>query len=276
MELPNESAAAFGTYHNRLKLQGVKFTLDGSPQGKTAFWSEPLLTPGPGGEENWRGAPLFPPETVNKAMAEVFTKGIQVFCHANGDAAIDMTIDGVRAAGVKASQDRRTVIIHSQCMRTDQLDDYVELGFSPSFFTAHTFFWGSEHTANLGEKRASFISPMKSALDRGLHCSNHTDFSVTPMDPMRVMWSSITRESREGQIIGPAERIDRWQALKALTIEGAWQLFEEDQKGSLTAGKLADLVILDANPLTVETDAILDIKVIETLKEGVPVYQREG
>jgi predicted amidohydrolase YtcJ len=185
-----------------------------------------------------------------------------------------MIIDGAHLAGVKASEDRRTVIIHSQAMRPDQLDTYAELGFSPSFFTMHTFFWGTEHTANLGEKRASFISPMASAIAKGLVCSNHSDFSVCPMDPMRMMWSSVTRQAREGQIIGPAERIDRWQALKALTINAAWQLFEEDQKGTLEAGKLADLVILDANPLTVETDAILDIQVVETLKEGETVYRR--
>ncbi|MFN8467549.1 MAG: amidohydrolase, partial [Caldilineaceae bacterium] len=209
MDLPETASQAFGVYQNRLKLQGVKFVLDGSPQGKTAFWTEPLLTKGPGGEENWRGAPIFPPEVVNKALAEVYEKGIQVFCHANGDAAIDMVIDGARAAGVKASDDRRTVIIHSQVMRPDQLDAYVELGFSPSFFTVHTFFWGSEHTANLGEKRASFISPMASAVKKGLRCSNHNDFSVTPVDPMRMMWSSVTRQAREGQILGPEERVDR-------------------------------------------------------------------
>ena len=271
-ELPDESASAFGTYNQRLKLQGIKFLMDGSPQGKTAFWTEPLLTPGPGGEENWRGAPLFPPEQVFAALEEVWSKGIQVFCHANGDAAIDMIIEGAELAGIKASQDRRTVIIHSQVMRPDQIEKYVELGFSPSFFTMHTFFWGSEHQANLGEARAAFISPMKTAGDAGLICSNHTDFSVCPMDPMRVVWSSVTRQAREGQIIGPDERIDRWNALKALTINAAWQLFEEDRKGTIKAGRLADLVILDANPLTVDTDDILNIKVVETLKEGTSVY----
>jgi hypothetical protein len=273
MELPDQSAEAFGSYTNHLKLQGIKFHMDGSPQGKTAFWTEPLLTGGPGGEENWRGQPLFPPETVNKALAEVYAKGIQVFAHANGDAAIDMIIDGMRAAGATAADDRRTVIIHSQCMRPDQLDPYVELGFSPSFFTAHTFYWGEEHTANLGPERAAFISPMASAIAKGLRCSNHTDFSVTPMEPMRVMWSSITRKSKKGNIIGPDERIDIWQALKSQTIEAAWQLFEEDHKGTLEPGKLADLVILDANPLAVETDSLLDISVSETIKEGKTVYQ---
>ena len=165
------------------------------------------------------------------------------------------------------------MIIHSQVMRPDQIENYVELGFSPSFFTMHTFFWGSEHEANLGKQRASFISPMQTAIDAGLICSNHTDFSVCPMDPMRVMWSSVTRQAREGQVIGPDERIDRWNALKALTINAAWQIREENQKGTIEAGKLADLVILDGNPLTVETDDILTIKVVETLKEGKSVYK---
>jgi predicted amidohydrolase YtcJ len=159
-------------------------------------------------------------------------------------------------------------------MRPDQLPRYAELGFSPSFFTLHTFFWGEEHTANLGPERAAFISPMKSAIRHGLVCSNHTDFSVCPMDPMRVMWSAVTRRSRAGTVIGPDERIDRWESLKALTINAAWQIREEDRKGTLTPGKLADLVILDADPLTVETDKILDIQVIETLKEGKSVYRR--
>jgi predicted amidohydrolase YtcJ len=272
MEIPDETPDAFGNYHSRLKLQGIKFAMDGSPQAKTAFWSESLLTPGPGGEENWRGQPLFPPEQVNKALATSYGADIQVFCHANGDAAIDMIIDGARLAGVKAEDDRRTVIIHSQVMRPDQIDDYVELGFSPSFFTSHCFFWGDTHLSNLGEKRASFISPMASALRAGLIFSNHTDFSVTPIDPMLPLWSSITRKMRDGSVLGPDERVDRWNGLKALTINAAWQLFEEDQKGTLEAGKLADLVILDTNPLTVPEDDILNIKVVETIKEGVTVY----
>ncbi|MFO7663967.1 MAG: amidohydrolase family protein [Chloroflexota bacterium] len=261
---------------NRLKLQGIKFAMDGSPQAKTAFWSESLLTPGPGGEENWRGQPLFPPEQVNKALATIYGEGIQVFCHANGDAAIDMIIDGARLAGVKAEDDRRTVIIHSQVMRPDQIDDYVELGFSPSFFTSHCFFWGDTHLDNLGEKRASFISPMTSALRVGLIFSNHTDFSVTPIDQFLPLWSSLTRKMRDGRVLGPEERVDRWNGLKALTINAAWQLREEDRKGTLEAGKLADLVILDANPLTIPEDDILNIKVVETIKEGVTVYPSQA
>ncbi len=274
MSIPDAAAESFGVYKNRFKLGGVKLTLDGSPQGKTAFWTQPLLTPGPGGEENWRGEPLFPPELINRATKELYDKGIQVFAHCNGDAAIDMMIDAARAAGVKAEDDRRTVIIHSQFQRPDQLDSYVELGFSPSYFTAHTFFWGKVHVENAGKERAYFISPMASAIKKGLHCSNHNDFSVTPMEPMRMVWSAVTRLSREGEVIGPDERIGVWAAFKAITIESAWQIREEDSKGTIEPGKLADLVILDGDPLTVELDHILNIQTIETFKEGVSVYKK--
>jgi predicted amidohydrolase YtcJ len=273
MALPDTAAESFGTYRNRVKLQGIKCIVDGSPQGKTAFWTEPLLTPGPNGEADWCGQPVFPKELIEQMVKQIADAGIQIFSHCNGDAAIDVMIDACRAAGMKDADDRRTVIIHSQFMRPDQLDDYVELGLTPSFFTVHTFFWGDVHEENLGRERAYFMSPMASAVTKGLHCSNHNDFSVTPIDPMRMVWSAVTRQSRSGEIIGPDERVDPWQALKALTIEAAWQIREEDSKGTIATGKLADLVILDGDPTTVPADQLLDIAVVETFKEGRSVYR---
>ena len=266
------SAASFGAYHHRLKLQGIKCIVDGSPQGKTAFWTQPLLTPGPNGEADWCGQPVFPREQIQAMVKQITDAGVQIFCHCNGDAAIDLMIDACRTAGMTAGDDRRTVIVHSQFMRPEQLDDYVELGLSPSFFTVHAFFWGDVHVENLGRDRAYFLSPMASAVKAGLHCSNHNDFSVTPIDPMRMVWSAVTRTSRSGEVIGPDERVDPWQALKALTIEAAWQIREEDSKGTLAPGKLADVVILDGDPTTAAPDEILDISVVETFKEGRSVY----
>jgi predicted amidohydrolase YtcJ len=185
-------------------------------------------------------------------------------------------LDAVRAAGVKAEQDRRTVIIHSQCMRPDQFDSYVELGISPSFFTAHCFFWGDLHLENLGEERAFFISPARTAQTRGIRFSNHNDYSVTPIEPMRMTQTAMDRTSRKGVVIGPDERIDCWSALKALTIDAAWQIREENSKGTIETGKLADLVILDANPMTTPVEKISGIKVVETFKEGKSVYQRKA
>lgn len=272
MELPPNASDAFGTYRDRLKLQGIKCIVDGSPQGKTAFWTKPLLTPGPNGEADWCGQPVFPEDVIHQMIKTVADAGIQIFSHCNGDAAIDLMIDSCRAAGMTAGDDRRTVIIHSQFMRPEQLDEYVELGLSPSFFTVHAYFWGDLHEENLGPDRAHYLSPMASAVKAGLHCSNHNDFSVTPIDPMRMVWSAVARTSRSGVVMGADERVDPWQALKALTIEAAWQIREEDDKGTLSPGKLADLVILDADPTAVPTDQILDISVVETFKEGRSVY----
>ncbi len=263
----------FGSYQDRLKLSGVKLIVDGSPQGKTAFWTEPLLTPGPAGEENWRGAPLLPPETLNQTYKAVSERNIPVYTHANGDAAIDMVIEAAEATGVTAADDRRNVVVHSQFMRPEQLDDYVRLGLIPSFFTVHTFFWGDVHLENQGQERAFFLSPMKSAQEKGIRFSNHNDFMVTPVDPMFMIWSAVHRISRNGVVIGPDQRVDVWTALKALTLDAAYQNFEEDTKGSLEPGKLADLVILSANPLKVDPMTIRDITVEETFKEGKTIYR---
>jgi predicted amidohydrolase YtcJ len=263
-------------YHQRLKIGGVKVMADGSPQGRTAYWTEPLLTSGPEGEPNWRGAPMLPYEQFAPLVRDLVAHNIRVNCHANGDAAIDMLIKALRAAGVKAEQDRRDEVIHSQFVRADQLDSYAELGVTPSFFAAHTFFWGDVHVANTGEKRAFFISPLKAASDRKLHFSNHTDFTVTPLDPMMTIWSAVARESRSGRIIGPAQRVDAFTALKAITLDAAWQYREERTKGSLEAGKLADLVVLSANPLKVEPAELRSIRVVETIKEGKPVFRLSG
>jgi predicted amidohydrolase YtcJ len=272
LEMPQPALDAFGKYHDRLKLQGIKLVVDGSPQGKTAFWGEPLLTPGPNGEENWRGQPMFPPEQLNASVAELSAQGVQLFAHCNGDAAIAMMIEACHKAGLKPEQDHRTVIIHSQFMAPGQLEQYAELGLHPSFFTVHAFFFGDTHLANLGPERAGRMSPMASAMALGLHCSNHNDFSVTPIEPMRMIDTAMTRRSRTGVVLGESERVSAEAALRALTIEAAWQIREEDSKGSLAAGKRADLVILDADPTATAPEHLNDITVVATLKDGACIY----
>ena len=272
LEMPQPALDAFGSYHDRLKLQGIKLLVDGSPQGKTAFWGEPLLTPGPNGEANWRGQPVCPPEQLMEAVERLSAQGLQLFAHCNGDAAIDLMIEACRRAGLKPEQDHRTVIIHSQFMAPGQLEHYVELGLHPSFFTVHAFFFGDVHLANLGPERAGRMSPMASAMALGLHCSNHNDFSVTPIEPMRMVETAMTRRTRTGVVLGESERVSAEAALRALTIEAAWQIREETSKGSLAAGKRADLVILDADPTAVAPERLNDIGVVATIKDGACVY----
>jgi predicted amidohydrolase YtcJ len=267
------AADKFGKYENRFKIGGVKFTIDGSPQGRTAWWTEPLLTSGPGGEQNWSGQPIMPVDLYKKAFKILHDRGIRVFSHANGDAAVDLAIEAAREAGVTPGQDMRHAVIHSQFMRPEQIDAYAELGLVPSFFTVHTFLWGDQHWENTGE-RANFISPLKAAQNAGIRFSNHNDFSVTPVDPMFMMQTAMLRTTRSGRVLGEDQRVDAWTALKALTIDGAYFYKEEDSKGSIEVGKLADLVILDGNPLTTEPQTLTDIGIVETFKEGKSIYRR--
>jgi predicted amidohydrolase YtcJ len=268
-----EQAPKYASYQNHLKIGGIKLATDGSPQGKTAFFTEPFLTGGPGGETDWSGEPLLSAEEFEQILASIYKAGIQVFVHANADAAVDMVLDAHKKQGHLAGEDSRTVIIHSQFIRQDQLDAYAKYDMVPSFFSNHAYFWGDVHVKNLGEKRAHFLSPMKTASDMGIHFTNHSDYMVTPLNPLFTMWSAVNRVSRTGKIIGADQRITAEQALKSITLDGAWQYFEEESKGSITANKLADLVILNGNPLTIDPMEIKNIKVLTTFKEGKKVYE---
>jgi predicted amidohydrolase YtcJ len=268
-------AAEFGqyeTYNQRLKLGGIKIVSDGSPQGKTAFFSQPYLTGGPGGERDWRGEPVLPPEQLLPLLGAVYDAGMQAYVHANGDAAVDMLLNAHEQNLAKAGADSRTVIIHSQFIRPDQLEAYSRYGMVPAFFSNHAYFWGDVHVANLGEQRAHYLSPMQSAGKLGIHFTNHSDYMVTPLSPLFTVWSAVNRVSRSGQVIGADERITPERALKAITLDAAWQYREETMKGSISVGKLADFAVLDASPLTIDPMKIKDIEVLATYKEGRQIY----
>lgn len=272
--LMKNPVSSFGKYVNHVKLGGVKITADGSPQGRTAYFTTPYLTGGPGGEKNWRGEPTFPEAELKEMVKKVYDLGLPLNIHANGDAAIDMLLRAHEyAAAGDLSKDRHTTVIHSQFVRADQLDKYVQYKITPSFYTEHTFYFGDTHVLNRGKEQAFFESPMRAAIDKGLKPTNHTDFVVVPLDQMFVMWTAVNRISRGGVVIGPDQRITAMEALKAITINAAYQYSEEKSKGSLEPGKLADLVILDKNPLKVDPLAIKDIKVVETIKEGKTIYK---
>ena len=271
----NKPQYTFGTYKNGLKLQGMKITQDGSPQGKTAHVSHPYLTGGPGGEKNWTGETTIPKDQFIALVKKAFENDLQVFIHSNGDATIDQAIEAVEAANVTAKDDKRTVIIHSQFQRPDQLPKYVELGLTPSYFTNHTFFWGEVHIKNIGQDAAAFISPVKAATKLGLKYSNHTDFNVTPLNPFFVMWTAMAREMRNGEVLGADQRVDAYTALQGLTTGPAYQIFEEQRKGKIKKGMLADFVILGKNPLkATNLNAIKDIEVVETIKEGATIFKK--
>jgi predicted amidohydrolase YtcJ len=181
-------ASEWGRYVNRVKIGGAKITLDGSPQGKTAYFTTPYLTGGPSGQKNWRGEPSFPEADVKAFFKKVYGLGLPLNAHANGDAAIDMLLRVHEyAAADDLNKDRHVTIIHSQFVRADQLDQYVKYKMTPSFFTEHTYYFGDTHVLNRGKEQAFFESPMRAAIDKGLRPTNHTDFVVAPLDQMFVM-----------------------------------------------------------------------------------------
>lgn len=264
----------WGRYDRRLKVGGVKITIDGSPQGRTAAFTTPYLTGGPGGEKDWKGELAAPQEIINRAVKQVYDLGVPLNLHANGDAAIDAFFKAHEfAAAGDLSRDRKVTMIHAQFTRKDHIPKYAAYRIRPSYYTLHTYYFADAHIANRGLEQAQYISPMRDSIDAGLRPTNHTDFVVAPLDQMFMLWSAVNRISRSGKEIGPSQRVSPLEGLKTMTIWAAEQYGEEDAKGSLEPGKLADLVILDRNPLKVDPMSIKDIKIVETVKEGQTIYR---
>lgn len=264
------------TYEKRFRIGGVKLTIDGSPQGKTAYLSEPYFHPPHGQSADYRGYGAIDESTVMASVAKAFANGWQILCHANGDAAIDQYIDAVRAAQAEYPEvDNRPVLIHGQTLRRDQVEALDALGIFPSLFPMHTFYWGDWHRDSaLGPVRADNISPTGWLLARGMMFGSHHDAPVALPDSMRVLSATVTRRSRSGDILGPEHRVPVATALKAMTLWPAWQHFEENEKGSIEPGKLADFVVLSANPLAEPEEKLGTLLVEQTIKEGRVVYQR--
>lgn len=265
----------WGKYHDHLKIGGAKITIDGSPQGRTAAFTSPYFSGGPGGEENWVGELTFPQELINQFVKKVYDLEVPLNLHANGDAAIDAFLEAHETVAAEdLSKNRHVTLIHAQFTRKDHLPKFLEYKITPSFYTLHTYYFADAHISNRGLEQAQYISPMRDAIDAGIKPTNHTDFVVAPLNQPFMLWSAVNRISRSGQVIGEDQRITPYEGLQAMTINVAYQYQEADSKGSLKVGKLADLVILDRNPLKVAPDAIKDIKVLETIKEGKSIFKR--
>jgi predicted amidohydrolase YtcJ len=264
------------TYTDHFRIGGVKLTFDGSPQGKTAWFTKPYFQVPAGQKPDYAGYPAFPkPGEAQGWVDMAYRNKWQLLIHANGDAAIDELIKTVGSAQAQfGGGDRRTVMIHGQYLRADQIPALKAEGVFPALFPMHTFYWGDWHrTSVAGPERAEFISPTRAVRDAGMKLSIHHDAPVTFPNSMRVFDSAVNRTTRSGHLLGPGQRLTPMEALQAMTIWPAFQHFEEATKGSIETGKLADLVILDKNPLTVPRATIKDIKVLETIKAGETVFK---
>ncbi len=260
-------------YKNHLKIGGYKLFLDGSPQGRTAWMLEPyrdVQDPQKEDPDHYRGYPIYEDAVVEDYVKKAAGENRQILVHCNGDAACRQMINACEKADCAHI---RPVMIHAQLVRREQLEQMARLGMIASFFVAHTYYWGDIHLKNFGEARAENISPVKSAINKGVTATFHQDTPVILPDMIETLWCAMNRETREGRALNRDEQVDAFEALTAITTACAYQYFEEDVKGSIREGKLADLVILSENPLNVPPHEFKRVRVMETIKEGKTVWK---
>lgn len=257
----------------RLSLPRVKIIADGSIQGYTGYLSEPYYEPYKG-DVLYRGYPSVSRDDLFRQVEGLHIQKIQYAIHVNGDASVEDALDAIEAA--QQSQpwpDARPLFIHAQMSRKDQIQRMAQLGVTPSFFSSHTYYWGDRHAAIfMGPERAANMSPAGWALDAGIRYSAHADTPVTPMLPLQVVWSQVNRITTGGAVLGRHQRVAPMAALRAVTIDAAWQVFMDDSVGSLEPGKLADMVVLSGSPL--ESLDVRELLVERTFIGGAEVYTR--
>lgn len=249
-----------GRYRHGFRLGGYKLFLDGSPQGRTAWLSKPYL----GTPADYCGYPVYSDQQVREFVAFAAKERAQLLTHCNGDEAAAQLLRAFRGE----DHGLRPVMIHAQTLRPDQLPELKKIGMIPSYFVAHTYHWGDVHLANLGYERASRISPLASTLRAGIPFTLHQDSPVLPPDMLETVWCAVNRVTKAGKKLAQSESISAEQALRAVTANAAYAYFEEEQKGTLQAGKQADLVVLSQNPVKCPPARLKDIRVLATYKRG--------
>ena len=274
-DLENNTPANLGPDSDRFKNVGVKFWYDGSPYTGNMFLDQPflnsnLMQKGLGVPRDTCGYSMLPKETLHRLVQKYHDQGAQIAIHGQGDRAIRDIID-VYEAVLQASprQDHRHRIEHGALFPLDQMRRATELGLTTSWHVNHIHYYGEALRDDIvGPERSKNLMPMGSARQWGHVNSMHNDSPMYPAEPFKLIRTAVTRATRNGDIIGPDQAISVMDALKAVTINAAWQMFMEDIIGSLTPGKRADLTVLSDNPLNVEPMQLDRIKVIETWSDG--------
>jgi predicted amidohydrolase YtcJ len=256
------------------KLGAVKIVADGSIQGYTGYLTHPYHVPAVDRKDDYAGYPLQARQTLVDIVEKYHQAGMQIAIHGNGDASIDDIIFAIESAQNKRpNPDARFIVVHSQMVRDDQLMKYKELGITPSYFNAHVYYWGDRHREIfIGPDRAKRISPLATTEQLGIKFTTHSDSPVVPMTPWLNAWSAVTRQTSSGQTLGLNEAVSRYSALTAMTIDAAWQVFEEQTRGSLEPGKFADFVILEKDPLA-SNNNLKDPVVLSTWIGGIRKYK---
>jgi hypothetical protein len=265
----------FGGHSDRLSAAGAKFWYDGSFPSGTVFLEEPylnseLMQERLGVPRDTCGFSMMPKETLKELVRKYHDQGHQISIHAHGDRGIRDVIDVYEdVLRISPRDDHRHRIEHCGLFPIDEMERAVRLGLTPSWHINYIYYFGEAMRDEIiGPARANVLMPIAAANNAGLRSSLHNDSPMFPADPFKLMRTAVTRRTRKGETIGEDQAITIDEAIKAVTINAAYQLFLEDKVGSLEKGKLADMVVLSENPKKIDPLQLDQIRVMETYREG--------
>jgi len=254
------------------KLDSAKLFQDGSIQGRTGALRQPYYH-----DSNLYGELTFPQQTLNDYVLELHNLGYRIATHGNGDRAIGSILEAYQnTLDTSPRDDHRHRIEHVQTATPEDLKSMKDYHIAASFFINHVYYWGDRHkNIFLGPERAERINPLKEADDLGLLYTLHSDCPVTPISPLFSIWAAVNRVTKDGHVLGEAQKIDVETALRSMTIYGAQLNFDEQDLGSIEIGKLADFAVLDQDPTAVDPMTIKDINILATIINGEIVYKNK-
>ena len=250
------------------RLGGVKIWADGSFGGGSAAFSEPYHDPPTLGQLN------HTQEELTALVKKYHDAGFQLAIHANGDVGIETVLTAFEAAqAANPRLDHRHRIEHAAMLDQSHIRRMAELGVTATFFTSQFDGKGDRlRDVLLGPERASRVFPTKWAEEAGIRFGLHGDCPVTPISPLTCLYTAVARETESGAVIGPDQRVSVDSALRALTVDGAYLEFGENNKGSIETGKLADFVVISEDPYRIDPSDLKDLEVLSTVIGGDVVY----
>jgi len=251
-----------------IRIGAVKFSADGSASERTMRMSTPFK-----GRPDDYGILTMSQEEIDAAVDDAVANNFRIGIHANGDVTIDMVLQAYeRVLKDHQGENPRYRLEHCSLVNPALLSRIRNTGSIPTPFYTYAYFHGNKWT-EYGEDKMEHMFAHRSFLDHGIPVAPASDYPPGPFEPMMAVQSMVTRRDMQGRTWGPGQRVSVTEALRICTMHGAYASFEEMTKGSLTAGKLADFVILEKDPHTVDPLAIVDIKVVQTAMGGRTTYE---
>ena len=253
-----------------VRICGLKFFFDGAISARTAAVTEPYLN-----KPSFYGVMATTKEIATKTITDAYAEGYRISAHANGDAAIIMYLDIMEKVQAKyPREDHRNRDIHCTVINPELVERIRKLKILPTIFGPYVYYHGDKLLPAFGEERLERMFAARSFLDAGVKIAAHSDHPCAPFPPLMALHGLVNRTTRGGKPIGRSQKVSVMEALKLYTVNAAYQQFDEDKLGSIEEGKLADMVVLGRDILTVPTEEIIDIPVEMTIIDGKIVYQR--